>query len=59
MQSAISQLTARADASLANQNTPPAARNVWEQVKGGVRQAADATDINQFVRQSGPPKKAQ
>lgn len=60
MQNAISQLTARADAQLANQSTPPAVRNVWEQVKGGVRAAADATDINKFTRQSNAaPKKAQ
>ncbi|KAI9715934.1 MAG: hypothetical protein M1828_000522 [Chrysothrix sp. TS-e1954] len=59
MQDATKQLTARADAAVANQNTPPAARNIWEQVKGGVRQAADATDVNRFVHQPGPPKKAQ
>ena len=59
VQNAIMQLTARADAALANQSTPPAVRNIWDQFKGIVRQAADATDVNRLARQSGPPKKAQ
>lgn len=58
VQSAVSQITARADGLVANQSTPPAARNVWEQVKGGVRAAADATDVNKLSRQAAP-KKAQ
>jgi len=56
VQSAVSQITARADGAIANQNTPPAARNVWEQVKGGVRAAADATDVNRLTRQAAPKK---
>lgn len=60
MQSAIHQVTARADATLANQNTPPAVRNAWEQIKGAISQAADATDVNKLARQQGAPvKKAQ
>lgn len=59
VQSAVAQLTSRADAALANQNTPPAVRNVWEQIKGVVRQAADATDVNRFTRPQAAPKKAQ
>ena len=60
MQSAIVQMTARIDNALANPNTPPAVRNVWEQVKGFIRQAADATDFNRAARQaSAQPKKAQ
>lgn len=60
MQNAINQLTARADAQFANQSMPPAVRNVWQQVKGGVRAAADATDVNRFVQQpTAAPKKAQ
>lgn len=58
VQSAVSQMTARADGLAANQSVPPAVRNIWEQVKGGVRQAADATDVNRFTRQAAP-KKAQ
>lgn len=62
VQGAVTQLTARIDAALANQNTPPAVRNIWEQVKAGVRAAADATDVNRLVRQPAAgtaPKKAQ
>ena len=59
MQNAIMQVTARADAAFANQSTPPAIRNVWNQFKGIMRQAADATDMNRIARQSGPAKKAQ
>ena len=61
MQNAFTQLAARIDSQVANQSTPPAVRNVWEQVKGYVRQAADATDLNKLSRQQqgGPPKKAQ
>lgn len=59
MQSAVTQLTARADGALANQSTPPAVRGIWEQVKGVVRQIADATDVNRFVAQPAVQKKAQ
>lgn len=58
VQSAFSQITARADGLVANQSTPPAARNIYEQMKGGVRAAADATDPNRYTRQQAP-KKAQ
>lgn len=59
MQSAVAQLTDRADGALANPNVPPVAKSVWDQTKGVARQAADATDINRFTRPAGPPKKAQ
>jgi hypothetical protein len=61
VQEAIHQVTARIDAQLANQSTPPAARNAWGTFKGVVRQAADATDIRKYVggQQQGVPKKAQ
>jgi len=59
VQSAMSQLTARADATLANQSTPPAVRNAWEKFKDIVRQAADATDVSRFTRPQTAPKKAQ
>lgn len=60
VQGAISQLTARLDAQLANQSTPPALRHGWESVKDLVRRAADATDINRMAsQQSQGPKKAQ
>ncbi|KAH7072000.1 hypothetical protein BKA63DRAFT_61590 [Paraphoma chrysanthemicola] len=61
VQEAIHQLTARIDAQLANQSTPPAARNAWATFKGIIRQAADATDIRKYVggQPQGVPKKAQ
>ncbi|KAF1992383.1 hypothetical protein K402DRAFT_320880 [Aulographum hederae CBS 113979] len=60
VQNTIHQLVARADAQIANQSTPPAARNAWETLKGLVRQAHDATDLGKYVggAPSGP-KKAQ
>ncbi len=60
VQGAIAQMTARADAMVANQSTPPAVRQAWETLKGLVRQGADATDVNRYVGGSGPGgKKAQ
>jgi hypothetical protein len=60
VQEAINSVTARIDAQLANQSTPPAARNAWGTFKGIVRQAGDATDIRRYVGgQQGAPKKAQ
>ncbi|KAI9844182.1 MAG: hypothetical protein M1837_005782 [Sclerophora amabilis] len=60
VQNMVRHLTARVDAQAANQSTPPAARQVWETVKGGIRQAHDATDIGRYVGGTGQaPKKAQ
>lgn len=61
VQDAINQLTARVDAQLANQSTPPAARQGWATFKNIIRQAADATDIRRYVggQQGAVPKKAQ
>ena len=60
VQEAIHQVTARVDAQLANQSTPPAARQGWTTFKTIVRQVGDATDIRRYVGgQPGAPKKAQ
>ncbi|KAI4630905.1 uncharacterized protein J4E88_002683 [Alternaria novae-zelandiae] len=61
VQEAINQLTARIDAQLANQSTPPAAKQGWGTFKNIVRQAADATDIRRYVggQPGAAPKKAQ
>jgi hypothetical protein len=60
VQGAVAQLTNRIDAQLANQSTPPAARQAWGTAKNIIKQAADATDINRYVGgQQGAPKKAQ
>lgn len=59
VQGAITQLTARIDAQLANQSTPPVARQGWGTFKNVIRQAADATDIRKYVggQQAAGPKK--
>ncbi|KAF1968075.1 hypothetical protein BU23DRAFT_558776 [Bimuria novae-zelandiae CBS 107.79] len=59
VQGAISQLTSRIDAQLANQSTPPVARQGWGTFKNVIKQAADATDIRKYVggqQQAGPKK---
>ena len=50
--------SARVDGLLANQSTPPAARQAWETVKGLVSQATDATALRKSTGQQ-PVKKAQ
>ncbi|KAJ5785760.1 uncharacterized protein N7503_010972 [Penicillium pulvis] len=52
VQQAVRQLTARADASISHQSTPPQVRQGWEAFKGVVRQAYETTDISRYV--SGP-----
>ncbi len=60
VQGAFGQFTARADAMMANQSTPPVIRQAWETVKGLMRQAVDATDMNRYTGAGGPgAKKAQ
>ncbi|KAB2573093.1 hypothetical protein BFW01_g9059 [Lasiodiplodia theobromae] len=59
VQSAIQQLTARADALVQQQSTPPPARQAWETAKGFAKQAFDATDLNKYAGGAAGPKKAQ
>jgi hypothetical protein len=61
VQKSVQNMSAKIDASLANQSTPPAVRQIWETVKGFVRQAHDATDVAKYVggKESAGPKKAQ
>lgn len=60
VQGAVAQAVARVDAQLANQSTPPAARQAWGTVKGVVKQVADVTDVRKYAGgQQGAPKKAQ
>lgn len=59
VQGAIAQLTARVDATVANQSTPPVVRQAWGTMKGMMRQAVEATDINKYASQQQPQKKAQ
>ena len=58
---AIGQFTARIDAMMANQSMPPVVRQAWETIKGLMRQATDATNMNRYTGGSGAqvPKKAQ
>ena len=55
VQGALGQMTARGDALVANQGTPPIAKQGWETVKGVSRQVHDATDLNRYV--GGHPSK--
>jgi len=61
VQGAVGQMGARGDAVANRQDMPPAVRQGWEAVKGGVKQAADVTDINRYAggAQQQPAKKAQ
>ncbi|KAJ5145704.1 uncharacterized protein N7515_000268 [Penicillium bovifimosum] len=52
VQQAVRQLTARADASISHQSTPPQVRQGWEAVKGIVRQGYEITDVGRYI--SGP-----
>ena len=49
---------ARVDALVANQSTPPVVRQVWETLKGLVRQATEATDLRKYTGAT-PQKKPQ
>lgn len=63
VQGAFHNAAARVDALVADQSTPPVARNVWETIKGLVRQATEATDLRKYTGGAGAgqgvPKKAQ
>jgi len=52
------QLGARIDSLVGAQSTPPAAKQVWEGVKGGSRTFHDATDVGKYVNGTPAPKKA-
>ncbi|KAJ6004767.1 hypothetical protein N7540_012566 [Penicillium herquei] len=57
VQQAVRQLTARADASISHQSTPPQVRQGWEAFKGIVRQVYDATDIGRYIAGSAAANK--
>lgn len=61
VQGAITQLAAQIDARVANQSTPPPARQAWMTFKNVISQVADATDIRKYVggQPGAVPKKAQ
>ena len=57
VQGAISQGVARGDALVATQSTPPPVRQIWQTLKGIVKQIADATDINRYIGSAQPGMK--
>ncbi|KAK4095952.1 hypothetical protein N658DRAFT_72706 [Parathielavia hyrcaniae] len=57
VQNSFSQLEARIDNLVGAQGTPPAARQVWDGVKGGARQFYAATDANKYASGAAAPKK--
>ena len=58
VQGAIYEFSARVDALVANQSTPPPVKQAWVATKGLARQATDATDLRKYVG-AQPVKKAQ
>lgn len=60
VQAAVGHGVRRVDALVAGQNTPPAARQAWETLKGYGEKVTDSTDLNRYVGAQGPAaKKAQ
>lgn len=57
VQSAFRELEVRMDSTIGAQGTPPAARSVWEGIKGAAIQFHDATDLGKYTNSSAVPKK--
>ena len=57
VQNSFSALELRVDSMVGAQGTPPAARSIWDGVKGGARQFHAATDLSKYTSSSGVPKK--
>ncbi|CBF71253.1 hypothetical protein AN6689.2 [Aspergillus nidulans FGSC A4] len=53
VQQAVRHFTARVDASMSHQSTPPAVRQGWEGFKDAARQAYQATDVSRFTAGAG------
>ncbi|KKZ61319.1 hypothetical protein EMCG_04036 [[Emmonsia] crescens] len=49
VQGTVARATARVDAAVSHQNTPPQVRQGWEMFKGLVRQAYDVTDVRRYL----------
>lgn len=56
VQQAVRHFTARVDASVSHQSTPPTVRQGWEAFKDGVRQAYRTTDVSRFTSGAGAKK---
>lgn len=61
VQNAVSQGSARIDALVSAQGTPPAARQIWGTIKQSARQGTEATDIGRYLQphEEAGGKKAQ
>ncbi|CAD6452900.1 59088740-834c-456c-b64f-40fe1bee502a [Sclerotinia trifoliorum] len=57
VQAQFRQLEARIDSLVGAQSTPPAARQVWEALKGGARTFHDTTDIGKYIGGAPAQKK--
>ncbi|KAH8681049.1 hypothetical protein BX600DRAFT_429022 [Xylariales sp. PMI_506] len=57
VQNSFSLLEARIDSVVGQQNTPPAARQVWDGIKGAVRQFHSSTDPSKYISGGAVPKK--
>jgi len=50
-------LEAKVDSLVGGQGTPPAARQVWDGVKGGARSFHDVTDVGKYINGAPAQKK--
>lgn len=57
VQNSFATLEARIDNQVGAQGTPPVARQIWDGVKGGVRQLHSATDLSKYQGGASAPKK--
>ena len=57
VQGMIRQMGARGDALANRQDVPPAARGVWEQVKGAAVKVHETTDVNRYLQGGATPQK--
>lgn len=57
VQGSFARLEARVDNLVGAQGTPPAARQIWDGIKGGARTFHSATDLNKYANGAAVPKK--
>ncbi|KAI1115379.1 hypothetical protein F5Y14DRAFT_460701 [Nemania sp. NC0429] len=57
VQNSFNALELRVDSLVGAQGTPPAARSVWEGIKGATRQFYVLTDVSKYINGSNVPKK--
>ncbi|OAL24095.1 hypothetical protein AYO22_05977 [Fonsecaea multimorphosa] len=59
VQGAFLQMGARIDQQVQNPNVPPVLRQVWDTIKGLLRQTVEATDMRKYIGGQTPQKKPQ